>query len=174
MSPFSKRPRLRMSLRLKKNRTWQMCCVPRLWRRCRLSRITLSWPAKTSPWCFRLGTTVEKDTYDYEKNKPWSAGKDGDCKWGAVNTTTCYIFDDSLWRVDKNKFDCTLGVACTVHRQDTIVFAEKGKTYKCDSKKWQLTTVEWKRYKWLDLKFMINNGTAEIKTYSDTLLVVDE
>ncbi len=56
-----------------------------------------------NPWAicdsktWRLATDLEKDTYNYEKNKPWAAGKDGEIRTGAI-TSTLYTFDGS-WRI---------------------------------------------------------------------------
>lgn len=52
--------------------------------------------------------TFEKDTYDYENNRDWSDGEDGELRKGAV-TDTMYVFDKYVWRaaVEVNKAECT-------------------------------------------------------------------
>ena len=89
---------------------------------------------------WREATDLEKNTYDYEKNKPWAAGKEGDAKWGEVNTVYCYVFEDGVWRAG-TMYDCSLGLrGCTARRQDTVALGilEEVKTwYKCDSLSWR-------------------------------------
>ena len=89
---------------------------------------------------WREATDLEKNTYDYEKNKPWAAGKEGDAKWGEVNTVHCYVFEDSVWRAG-TMYDCSLGLrGCTARRQDTVALGslDSIKTwYKCDSLMWR-------------------------------------
>ena len=46
---------------------------------------------------WRAATQFEADVYDYEKNKPWATGKDGEIRTGAI-TSTLYTFDGS-WRI---------------------------------------------------------------------------
>ena len=95
---------------------------------------------KSDNKAWREATDLEKDTYNYDKKKPWSAGKESDSKWGAVNTVYCYVFEDSVWRAG-TMYDCSLGLrGCTARRQDTVALGslENAKAwYKCDSLSWR-------------------------------------
>lgn len=61
---------------------------------------------------WRDATTLEKDTYDYKKNKDWGAGSfDGEIRKGSVNDSIYYIYEKSIesWRnastIEKDTYD---------------------------------------------------------------------
>lgn len=84
---------------------------------------------KSNKWV--EASAIEYDTYR------WTAGKDGDSKWGSVNAKNCYVFEDKLWR-SGNASDCSLGLrGCTVLRQDTVGLGTDNIWYKCVSKNWR-------------------------------------
>ena len=87
---------------------------------------------KSNEWV--LAHALEYDTYH------WSAGKDGDSKYGSVNTEICYVFEDKAWRYG-NANDCSLGLrGCTTLRQDTVGLGSDEVWYICDSKSWRDAT----------------------------------
>ena len=95
---------------------------------------------ETDKNAWRHATDLEKDTYDYKKNRDWTAGQDGDCKYGSVNTKNCYVFEDKVWR-SGNARDCSLGLhGCTALRQDTVGLGSDKVWYKCDEKTWRTAT----------------------------------
>ena len=94
---------------------------------------------ETSTKVWREATTLEKDTYDYKENKDWTAGADGDSKWGEIVNTNCYVFENSAWR-GGNACDCSLGIrGCTALRQDTIGQGSDNVWYICKDKEWKET-----------------------------------
>ena len=52
--------------------------------------------------------TIQIDTYDYENNRDWSDGEDGELRKGAV-TNSMYVFDKYVWRAaaEVDKAACT-------------------------------------------------------------------
>ncbi|MBR6124124.1 hypothetical protein IKQ19_11120 [Candidatus Saccharibacteria bacterium] len=89
---------------------------------------------------WRHATDLEKDTYDYKKNRDWTAGQDGDSKYGSVNAKSCYVYEDNAWR-SGNATDCSLGLrGCTALRQDNIGKGIDDSWYKCVSKNWRTAT----------------------------------
>ncbi len=92
---------------------------------------------ETSTKVWREAATLEKDTYDYKNNKDWTAGTDGDSKWGEIVNTNCYVFENSAWR-GGNASDCSLGIrGCTALRQDTIGQGSDNVWYICKDKEWK-------------------------------------
>ena len=97
---------------------------------------------ETSTKVWREAATLEKDTYDYKNNKDWTAGTDGDSKWGEIVNTNCYVFENSAWR-GGNASDCSLGIrGCTALRQDTIGQGSDNVWYICKDKEWMADGVK--------------------------------
>jgi uncharacterized protein (TIGR02145 family) len=95
---------------------------------------------ETDKNAWRHATDLEKDTYDYKKNRVWAAGQDGDSKYGSVNTKNCYVFEDKTWR-SGNETDCTLRLrGCTALRQDTVGKGTDKMWHICDAKSWRTAT----------------------------------
>ncbi len=87
---------------------------------------------KSNEWV--EANAIEYDTYH------WTTGKDGDSKWGNVNTSSCYVFEHSVWR-SGNTTDCSLGLrGCTALRQDTVGKGSDNVWYKCDAQAWRTAT----------------------------------
>ena len=87
---------------------------------------------KSNSWV--EASAIEYDTYH------WTTGKDGDSKWGNVNTSSCYVFENSAWR-SGNASDCSLGLrGCTALRQDTVGKGSDDAWYKCVSQTWRTAT----------------------------------
>ena len=79
-------------------------------------------------------SAIEYDTYH------WKNGKDGDSKYGSVNTKNCYVYENKIWR-SGNSNDCTLKLrGCTALRQDTVGFGGDKAWYMCDEKTWRIAT----------------------------------
>ncbi len=89
---------------------------------------------ETSVKVWRKATTQEKDTYDYENNKEWGAGKDGEIKNGSV-TGSIYVYDTVAWRIADN-IERVLGgcVVDSVGKVDSIY-------YICMSREWKTASV---------------------------------
>lgn len=95
---------------------------------------------ETDKNAWRHATDLEKDTYDYKKNRDWTAGQDGDSKYGSVNTKNCYVFEDKTWR-SGNETDCSLRLrGCTALRQDTVGKGTDKMWHICDAKSWRTAT----------------------------------
>ena len=87
---------------------------------------------KSNEWV--KASTIEYDTHH------WTAGRDGDSKWGSVNTANCYVFENNAWR-SGNESDCSLELrGCTTLRQDTVGKGSDDVWYKCDSQTWRTAT----------------------------------
>lgn len=49
---------------------------------------------------WRVVSDIERDTYDYENNRPWSAGELWESRAGSI-TGTLYEYDGSKWRISE-------------------------------------------------------------------------
>ena len=108
---------------------------------------------------------LEYDTYK------WAAGKDGDSKYGSVNTEKCYVFEDKAWR-SGNANDCSLKLrGCTALRQDTVALGSDKVWHICDSKSWRnATTYEKDTFGWKDS----TDGSIKKGNVTDTVYVFDK
>ena len=112
---------------------------------------------------------VEADALEYDTYK-WT-GQDGDARFGNVNTSICYVYENKVWR-SGNDSDCSLGLrGCTALRQDTVVEGSDNVWRICDRKSWRnATTYEKDTFGW-------KNGTdGEFKkgNVTDTVYVFDK
>jgi uncharacterized protein (TIGR02145 family) len=114
---------------------------------------------------WKEASSLEFDTYQ------WSAGKDGDSKYGSVNTKNCYVFEDKVWRSGKI-LDCSLGLrGCTVLRQDTVGKGSDKVWHICDSKSWRnATTYEKDTFGWKDS----TDGAIKKGNVTDSIYVFDK
>ena len=99
---------------------------------------------ETDEKAWRVATKPEMDTYDYENNKPWSSGDDGELKKGSV-TETIYVFDYSTWRAadsaEKKLGGCIAAKADSIEMVDNVY-------YICTSRKWvAATALQYDTYK---------------------------
>ncbi|SMG21212.1 FISUMP domain-containing protein [Fibrobacter sp. UWB13] len=96
---------------------------------------------KSEKWV--AATQFEYDTYR------WTAGKDGDSKYGSVNINNCYVFEDNVWRSGVSS-DCSLGLSgCTASRQDIVGKGSDRVYHICDKRNWRnATTYEKDTYGW--------------------------
>ena len=120
---------------------------------------------------WREATTLEKDTYDYEKDKDWAAGNDGDSKWGSVGAKNCYVFENKAWRAGNNS-DCSLELrGCTVLRQDTVGLGSDKVWHICDAQSWRnATTYEKDTFGWADT----TDGAIRKGYVTDSVYVFDK
>lgn len=106
------------------------------------SSIYYIYETANSAW--RNATTQEKDTYDYDKNRDWLAGSDGEIKKGSV-TDVIYVYDATAWRaaddVEKVLGGCVTAIADSV--------GKVGSTYYiCSPRTWTIaTTLQYDTYK---------------------------
>jgi len=85
---------------------------------------------------WRNATTHEKDTYDYENNRDWIAGADGEIREGSV-TDSVYVYDVSVWRV-ADDIEKVLG-GCVATIADSV--GKVGSTYYiCAPREWKIAT----------------------------------
>lgn len=84
---------------------------------------------------WRKATEIEYDTYDYDNNKDWAAGKDGELKNGSV-TNSVYVYDSTEWRL-ADGVEKKLG-GCVADNDGAIEKA--GQYYKCSQREWVLAT----------------------------------
>ncbi|WP_405333034.1 fibrobacter succinogenes major paralogous domain-containing protein [Fibrobacter sp.] len=98
---------------------------------------------KSNKWV--ESSVVEYDTYH------WAAGRDGDCKWGSVNTKNCYVYEKDAWR-SGDEYDCSLGLrGCTALRQDTVGKGSDKVWLICRSRRWvEASAVEYDTFGWKD------------------------
>ena len=122
---------------------------------------------ETSKKSWRNATTLEKDTYDYKKNKDWADGADGQIQKGAV-TDTIYVFDKTVWRVADN-IENVLG-GCVAAIVDSV--GKAGSTYYiCAPRKWiAATTIQYDTYRWSAGK----DGQIKKGNVTDTFYVYDD
>ncbi|MBR2089208.1 MAG: hypothetical protein IJ905_02305 [Fibrobacter sp.] len=120
---------------------------------------------------WREATNLEKESYDYGKNKPSSTGENGDSKWDSENKKICYVFEDSIWRKG-DATDCSLNLrGCTALRQNVVALGNDNKWYKCDSKKWRIaTTYEKDTFGWKDS----TDGAIKKGNVTDSIYVFDK
>ena len=85
---------------------------------------------------WRKATTNEMDTYDFENNKDWADGKDGEIKDGSI-TKNVYVFDSTAWRVASN-VETALG-GCNAAIADSIGKAGED-YYICNPRSWKKAT----------------------------------
>lgn len=85
----------------------------------------------------RNGEWTKAKTIEYNTHH-WGTGKDGDAKWGNVDSSACYVYEDSTWRRG-NKLECSLGLGgCTAARTNETVKAESGEYYVCTENGWRI------------------------------------
>ena len=118
----------------------------------------------------KSGKWVDASALEYDTYK-WTAGKDGDCKLGSVNTKNCYVYEDSSWR-SGNLNDCSLGLrGCTALRQDTVGKGSDKVWHICDAKSWRnATTYEKDTFGWKDS----TDGTIKKGNVTDGIYVFDK
>ena len=118
---------------------------------------------KSDTWIEASAT--EYDTYH------WAAGKDGDSKWGSVNTANCYVFENNAWH-SGNESDCSLGLrGCTALRQDTVGKGSDKVWHICDAKSWRdATTYEKDTFGWKDS----TDGAIKKGNVTDSIYVFDK
>ncbi|SHM07100.1 fibrobacter succinogenes major paralogous domain-containing protein [Fibrobacter sp. UWB7] len=118
---------------------------------------------KSNKWV--EASAIEYDTYR------WNAGKDGDSKWGSVNTKNCYVYENKVWRRG-NTSDCSLKLrGCTALRQDTVGKGSDNVWHKCDTKSWRnATTYEKDTFGWKDS----TDGAIKKGYVTDSIYVFDK
>ena len=84
---------------------------------------------------WRAATQFEADVYDYEKNKPWTAGKDGEIRTGAI-TSTLYTFDGS-WRIATDLEKDTYKQECSEFGQIVHGIVNTDYAYFCYGNEWK-------------------------------------
>ncbi|PWJ68338.1 MULTISPECIES: FISUMP domain-containing protein [unclassified Fibrobacter] len=87
---------------------------------------------KNSAWS--EANTFEVDTYR------WESGKDGDTKFGQIQTENCYVYDTSSaynnWRIGDD-IDCELGFGGCTHAKEGITQKTESNSYfSCIDLKW--------------------------------------
>ena len=84
---------------------------------------------------WRIATDIEKDTATWGHNY-----KEADVKYGLVNTSKCYVYENGNWRLG-NEMDCSLDMlGCTKALQDTIKKGNDGVSYICRDLSWEKAT----------------------------------
>ena len=118
----------------------------------------------------KSGAWITATAFEYDTYK-WSAGKDGDCKVGNVNTDDCYVYEDNVWRIGTSN-DCSLGLrGCTALRQDTVGLGSDNVWYVCVAKSWwNATTYVKDTFGWKDS----TDGAIKKGNVTDTVYVFDE
>ena len=114
---------------------------------------------------WKEASALEFDTYQ------WASGKDGDDKYGSVNSKNCYVFEDKVWR-SGNASDCSLGLrGCTALRQDTVGKGSDKIYHICDEKSWRnATTYEKDTFGWKKS----TDGTIKKGNVTDSIYVFDK
>ena len=79
--------------------------------------------ADSARW--RVATDIEKDTTGLGEKF-----KDGDIKFGQINSNVIYVFENKKWR-NGSRLDSIVNLGCVHARKDTVAMGSDGIWYKC-------------------------------------------
>ena len=85
-------------------------------------------------YMWRVATIMERNLHGVDGDF-----SDSDVRAGAVDTDSCFVFENGVWRLGTSN-DCSLQVkGCTMARQDLVLSAGQD-WYKCDNRQWRFAT----------------------------------